>query len=71
MIVCPVCETQVEFGFECDVCGKDLSAVLGALPPAPVTIQKMAELEQSLDEMRQMYGTTETVERAAAEGDSA
>lgn len=50
MIVCPVCETHVEFGFECEVCGKDLSAVLGALPPAPVTIQKMAELEQTIPE---------------------
>lgn len=50
MIVCPVCETQVEFGFECEVCGKDLSAALGALPPAPITIQKMVELEQTIPE---------------------
>jgi hypothetical protein len=48
MIVCPVCETQVDFGFECEVCGKDLSGVLGALPPAPVTILKMAELEVTI-----------------------
>ncbi len=48
MIVCPVCETRVEFGFECEVCGKDLSAVLGSMPPPPVTIQKMAELEVTI-----------------------
>ena len=52
MIVCPVCETHVEFGFECEVCGKDLSAALGALPPAPITIQKMAELEQTIPDVR-------------------
>ena len=50
MIVCPVCETQVDFGFECEVCGKDLSGVLGSLPPAPVTIQKMADLEVTIPE---------------------
>lgn len=50
MIVCPICETQVEFGFECEVCGKDLSGALGALPPAPVTIQKMADLEVTIPE---------------------
>lgn len=48
MIVCPVCETQVEFGFECEVCGKDLSGFLGAMPPPPVTIQKLADLEQTI-----------------------
>ncbi len=48
MIVCPVCETQVDFGFECEVCGKDLSAALGALPPLPVRIQKMVELEVTI-----------------------
>lgn len=50
MIVCPVCETQVEFGFECEVCGKDLSGALGSLPPAPVTIHKMADLEVTIPE---------------------
>ncbi|MFT3835598.1 MAG: hypothetical protein QM723_01200 [Myxococcaceae bacterium] len=34
MIVCPVCEHQQAQGLECDVCGKDLSALggLGSLP---------------------------------------
>ena len=50
MIVCPVCETHVEFGFECEVCGKDLSAVLGALPPPPIAIQKMPDLEVTIPE---------------------
>ncbi len=50
MIVCPVCESPVVAGFECQVCGKDLSAVLGALPPPPVTIQTMRELEVTIPE---------------------
>ena len=50
MIVCPVCENHVELGFECEVCGKDLSGALGSLPPAPVTIQKMADLEVTIPE---------------------
>lgn len=50
MIVCPVCETQVDLGFECPVCGKDLSGVLGAMPPPPVSIQKMPDLEVTIPE---------------------
>lgn len=48
MIVCPVCETTVDLGFECPTCGKDLSGVLGAMPPPPVTIQRIADLEVTI-----------------------
>lgn len=48
MIACPVCEHQQELGFECEVCGKDLSAVLGMIGAPPVKIEKMAELEVTI-----------------------
>jgi hypothetical protein len=37
MVTCPVCEHQQDFGFECDVCGKDLGGLADlGLPPAAV-----------------------------------
>ncbi len=45
MTVCPVCEHAQEFGFECEVCGKDLSGPLEGLGPPPITIETVAELE--------------------------
>lgn len=47
MTVCPVCEHAQQFGLECEVCGKDLSALsgLGALPPPPIAIERVLELE--------------------------
>jgi hypothetical protein len=47
MTVCPVCEHQQEIGFECEVCGKDLSSLsgLGGLGPPPIAVQRIAELE--------------------------
>src|SRR5262245_5775153 len=47
MTVCPVCEHQQQLGLECEVCGKDLSALAGlsGLAPPPVTVQKVPELE--------------------------
>lgn len=50
MIVCPVCETHVDLGFECPTCGKDLSGVLGAMPPPPVAVQRIADLEVTIPE---------------------
>lgn len=50
MIVCPVCETQVDLGFECPTCGKDLAGVLGAMPPPPVAVQRIADLEVTIPE---------------------
>ena len=50
MIACPVCEHQQEFGFECEVCGKDLSAALGMIGAPPVRIEKMADLEVTIPE---------------------
>jgi hypothetical protein len=50
MISCPVCEHQQDLGFECDVCGKDLSAALGTLGAPPVRIDKMVELEVTIPE---------------------
>lgn len=47
MTVCPVCEHSQEIGFECDVCGKDLSGVLGALGPPPVAVARLGELEST------------------------
>ena len=48
MIVCPMCESQVESGFECEVCGKNLSSMLGIKPPAEVAIVAMVELEVTI-----------------------
>ena len=47
MTVCPVCEHQQQVGFECEVCGKDLSALAGltGMPPPPVRVERVAELE--------------------------
>lgn len=49
MIVCPVCEHSQQNGFECDVCGRDLSSLagLGGLAPPPPKITPAAELEVS------------------------
>jgi hypothetical protein len=52
MVICPVCENQQASGFECDVCGRDLSAQSGlaALPPPPaVAIERLPELEGTPD----------------------
>jgi hypothetical protein len=50
MTVCPVCEHQQELGFECEVCGKDLSGPLAGLGPPPVAIQRVEGLEQTVGE---------------------
>ena len=65
VIVCPVCENQQAQGFECDVCGKDLSALgaaagglddlgdLGALAglgPPPVGGEQVPGLEVTVPE---------------------
>jgi hypothetical protein len=50
MTVCPVCEHQQEVGFECDVCGKDLSGPLAGLGPPPVAVEQVAGLEQTVGE---------------------
>src|SRR5258705_522336 len=50
MIVCSVCENPQQTGFECDVCGKDLSGVLGLLGPPPVAIEPLAGLEVTVPE---------------------
>jgi hypothetical protein len=50
MVVCPVCEHQQQSGFECEVCGKDLSALSGlsGLAPPPVAVQRLSELEVTI-----------------------
>jgi hypothetical protein len=50
MVVCPVCEHQQQVGLECEVCGKDLSALSGlsGLQPPPVVVQRLAELEATI-----------------------
>src|SRR5438046_1741331 len=50
MVVCPVCEHPQQLGLECEVCGKDLSALSGlaGLAPPPVTIERVAELEATI-----------------------
>ncbi|MBK7860760.1 MAG: hypothetical protein IPJ65_19585 [Archangiaceae bacterium] len=50
MMVCPVCENQQQAGLECDVCGRDLSALagLGGLAPPPVAVQQITELEVTI-----------------------
>jgi hypothetical protein len=50
MTVCPVCEHQQEVGFECDVCGKDLSGPMADLGPPPVAIERVAGLEQTAND---------------------
>jgi hypothetical protein len=50
MTVCPVCEHQQELGFECEVCGKDLSGPLAGLGPPPVAVERVAGLEQTLQD---------------------
>ncbi len=47
----------------------DLGDYLAIRHPYEWTAPGPDKLNQSLDEMRQMYGSTDTVERAAAEGD--
>lgn len=49
MVICPVCEHQQEFGFECDVCGKDLGG-LNALGPPPVQAERIEGLEVTIPE---------------------
>jgi hypothetical protein len=46
-MICPVCEHQQEFGFECEVCGKDLGGI-DMLGPPPVAPQTVEGLEQTL-----------------------
>lgn len=48
MTVCPVCEHPQPFGFECDVCGRDLSGALEGLGPPPVAVERVAELEVTI-----------------------
>jgi hypothetical protein len=43
--VCPVCEHAQEVGFECEVCGKDLSGPLEGLGPPPISIEAVPEFE--------------------------
>jgi hypothetical protein len=50
MTVCPVCEHQQQVGFECDVCGKDLSGPLAGLGPPPVAVERVLGLEQTVPE---------------------
>lgn len=50
MMVCPVCEHQQAHGFECDVCGKDLSGMLGDLGPPPVAVTVVEGLEVTVGE---------------------
>jgi len=52
MTLCPVCEHQQQAGLECEVCGKDLSALagLGGLAPPPVEIERVAGLEATVPE---------------------
>jgi hypothetical protein len=45
MIACPVCEHQQESNIECEVCGK---ALLPALVPPPVAIERVEGLEATL-----------------------
>jgi len=49
MSVCPVCEHRQDFGFECEVCGKDLGD-LGGLGPPPVAQQTVEGLEVTVPE---------------------
>lgn len=50
MIACPVCEHQQVNGFECEVCGKDLSGALGSLGAPPVPIAPVEGLEVTVPE---------------------
>ena len=40
-----MCEHQQEFGFECEVCGKDLSDMIGLIGPPPVAIERLEAME--------------------------
>lgn len=44
MITCPLCEHQQAFGFECEVCGKELGG-LSALGPPPAREERLEGLE--------------------------
>ena len=46
-MICPVCEHQQEFGFECEVCGKDLGGLDGLGPP-PVAPERVEGFEVTL-----------------------
>lgn len=48
-MICPVCEHQQDFGFECEVCGKDLGG-LNALGPPPVQNERIEGLETTIPE---------------------
>ena len=50
MIACPICEHQQDLGFECEVCGRDLSALAGMVGAPPVRIEKMLDLEVTIPE---------------------
>lgn len=52
MVICPLCEHQQAFGFECDQCGKDLTALagLGGLGPPPAQIVPIDGLDQTVAE---------------------
>jgi hypothetical protein len=50
MVICPLCEHQQPFGFECDQCGKDLSGLAGleGLGPPPPNVVAVEGLDATV-----------------------